>query len=334
MRLKGKESLAAAREAREAQIRGAAGGGGGRAVENNGNRGRRRQNSVESTMYDSSDSYENHVIDLRGSPSRGSGMDEGESPVRAVQSEGEGSLENGSARADSELGQRLSNGNNGRSPKYQYVYRRHATPEAEEDEYEEPVQPREHDFIPGQLVWAKFARFPWWPAQVIDPSEVQEGTGGKRNSDTDLLVRFFGTYDYGWVDPFTNLSDFDVKLTERSKIRKKALQKGVEEALKWRSSGTFPEKWELTTKSVKQKKTSNVQSNGAKPSAAKVKGKATEPEAKVKRAPRKRKPKVLFEDEGAVQRKPQRIPRRMRIMRQLGLAAPTGSPFTPEYVRT
>lgn len=21
-------------------------------------------------------------------------------------------------------------------------------------------------FMPGQLVWAKFARFPWWPAQV------------------------------------------------------------------------------------------------------------------------------------------------------------------------
>lgn len=21
-------------------------------------------------------------------------------------------------------------------------------------------------FVPGQLVWAKFARFPWWPAQV------------------------------------------------------------------------------------------------------------------------------------------------------------------------
>ncbi|BBN00637.1 hypothetical protein Mp_2g00770 [Marchantia polymorpha subsp. ruderalis] len=347
MRVKAKESLAAAREAREAQIRAAA-----RRAENGGNENgrkrRRRGNSIESTMYDSSDSYENHVIDLRGSPNRANGIDDGESPLRDAQSEGEGSLENGNARVDCDLGHYLSNGN-GRSGKHRHVIRNESP---EEEEYDEPLKPREHDFVPGQLVWAKFARFPWWPAQVMDARDAVEGTGGKPGADTDLLVRFFGTYDYGWIDPFNNLSDFDVKLTERSKIRKKALQKGVEEALIWRSSGALPEKWEQTSKSIKQKRKENTHSNGVVSSTVEVKESRTDAETKERRAPRKRKPKVLFEvcinhqtsgmgqklhllqEEGRIQRKPQRMQRRLRIMRQLGLAAPAGSPFTADFLRT
>lgn len=128
-----------------------------------------------------------------------------------------------------------------------------------------PLRPSKHSFVPGQLVWAKYARFPWWPAlvrasfnlvlvyllqslvmtkkqalrtetkdlthiyklilyqasvfwlrgwggpwfckfsvayppvkyswQVMDQRGTLEGKGGTPSSDTDLLVRFFGTYD-------------------------------------------------------------------------------------------------------------------------------------------
>lgn len=34
-----------------------------------------------------------------------------------------------------------------------------------------------------------------WMEQVTDERTVQEGTGGDQRVDTDVLVRFFGTYD-------------------------------------------------------------------------------------------------------------------------------------------
>lgn len=184
-------------------------------------------------------------------------------------------------------------------------------------------------FVHGQLVWAKFARFPWWPAEIINERAVKPGTGGSRRTNADVLVRFFGTYDYGWVDPKVGLSEFDVKLQERSKIKKKALQKGIEEALEFRRTGKLPESFTTDVmveqeepKTPKESHSNGVQENGN--------GQQSTPEdegTEQRRAARKRKPKVLYEEEERVQRKPERRLRRLRIMRQLGLAAPAGSPF-------
>jgi len=181
----------------------------------------------------------------------------------------------------------------------------------------------------GDLVWAKYARFPWWPAQIINERAVQPGKGGPRRTNADVLVRFFGTYDYGWVDPSVGLSEFDVKLQERSKIKKKALQKGVEEALEFRRTGKLPDAFTVAAmieqeepKTPNESQSNGVQENGT--------GQESTPEddgTEQRRAARKRKPKVLYEEEERVQRKPERRLRRLRIMRQLGLTAPAGSPF-------
>ncbi|XP_024382345.1 uncharacterized protein [Physcomitrium patens] len=181
-------------------------------------------------------------------------------------------------------------------------------------------------FKHGQLVWAKFARFPWWPAEIINERAFQPGTGGNRRSNTDVLVRFFGTYDYGWVDPEVGLSEFDVKMQERSRIKKKAFQKGIEEALEYRRSGKLPDSFTVSTEQEEPKTPKKPHSNGVR---ANGMGQQTPEDegTEQRRAARKRKPKVLYEEEERVQRKPERRLRRLRIMRQLGLAAPTGSPF-------
>nr|XP_024402020.1 putative oxidoreductase GLYR1 isoform X2 [Physcomitrium patens] len=181
-------------------------------------------------------------------------------------------------------------------------------------------------FVHGQLVWAKFARFPWWPAEIINEKAVIPGTGGNKRINADVLVRFFGTYDYGWVDPKVGLSEFDVKLQERSKIKKKALQKGIEEALEFRRSGKLPKSFAVDVVIEEEPKTptmphsNGVQANGTGQQTPEDEG------TEQRRAARKRKPKVLYEEE-RVPRKPERRLRRLRIMRQLGLAAPAGSPF-------
>nr|XP_024402028.1 putative oxidoreductase GLYR1 isoform X3 [Physcomitrium patens] len=150
-------------------------------------------------------------------------------------------------------------------------------------------------FVHGQLVWAKFARFPWWPAEIINEKAVIPGTGGNKRINADVLVRFFGTYDYGWVDPKVGLSEFDVKLQERSKIKKKALQKGIEEALEFRRSGKLPKSFAVDVVIEEEPKTptmphsNGVQANGTGQQTPEDEG------TEQRRAARKRKPKVLYE---------------------------------------
>lgn len=46
----------------------------------------------------------------------------------------------------------------------------------------------------GDVVWAKMARFPWWPAVIVNEAEMPEKLR-VGNSDS-LPLRFFGTKDY------------------------------------------------------------------------------------------------------------------------------------------
>ncbi|KAG0575309.1 hypothetical protein KC19_VG335400 [Ceratodon purpureus] len=306
---------------------------------------------IEAT-YDS-DSYENHVIDLRGDEEHQSARPR-ESDVRSsdfedrsfvkdeAQSQSESSFENGVeqevdgsendsgivvTQSEELVGGAVSNGATATDPQISDVG------EGVDGDTDEgtsmAVAETPPRFVHGQLVWAKFARFPWWPAEIINERAVKPGTGGSRRSNADVLVRFFGTYDYGWVDPKVGLSEFDVKLQERSKIKKKALQKGIEEALEFRKTGKLPDSFTVDVvieqeepKTPKESHSNGIQENGN--------GQQSTPEdegTEQRRAARKRKPKVLYEEEERVQRKPERRLRRLRIMRQLGLAAPAGSPF-------
>ncbi|KAH8313865.1 hypothetical protein KR067_012960, partial [Drosophila pandora] len=51
----------------------------------------------------------------------------------------------------------------------------------------------------GEIVWAKFTHFRWWPAIILPPTEIPSNILKKAHGDNDFVVRFFGTHDHGWI---------------------------------------------------------------------------------------------------------------------------------------
>ncbi|KAL7731158.1 hypothetical protein ACLKA6_014352 [Drosophila palustris] len=51
----------------------------------------------------------------------------------------------------------------------------------------------------GEIVWAKFNNFRWWPAIILPPTEIPNNIQKKPHGQSDFVVRFFGTHDHGWI---------------------------------------------------------------------------------------------------------------------------------------
>ncbi|XP_028900380.1 nuclear receptor binding SET domain protein [Zeugodacus cucurbitae] len=51
----------------------------------------------------------------------------------------------------------------------------------------------------GEMVWAKFNSFRWWPAIILPPTEIPQNIRRKAHNTNDFVVRFFGTHDHGWI---------------------------------------------------------------------------------------------------------------------------------------
>ncbi|CAD6994051.1 unnamed protein product [Ceratitis capitata] len=51
----------------------------------------------------------------------------------------------------------------------------------------------------GEMVWAKFNSFRWWPAIILPPTEIPQNIRRKAHNSNDFVVRFFGTHDHGWI---------------------------------------------------------------------------------------------------------------------------------------
>lgn len=51
----------------------------------------------------------------------------------------------------------------------------------------------------GEMVWAKFTHFRWWPAIILPPTEIPQNIAKKAHNPSDFVVRFFGTHDHGWI---------------------------------------------------------------------------------------------------------------------------------------
>lgn len=52
----------------------------------------------------------------------------------------------------------------------------------------------------GEIVWAKFGVFRWWPSQIIPPSAIPDNIEKLTQHEFDFCIKFFGANNYGWVN--------------------------------------------------------------------------------------------------------------------------------------
>jgi hypothetical protein len=82
--------------------------------------------------------------------------------------------------------------------------------------------------LPGEVVWAKVASFPWWPAQVEIPQEKHKHLRCKKN---DVFVVFFGDNQFQWL-PRDKVEPWRCpEYSERMKTKNKDAQKAINAAL-------------------------------------------------------------------------------------------------------
>ncbi|XP_045780468.1 uncharacterized protein LOC123877669 [Maniola jurtina] len=74
----------------------------------------------------------------------------------------------------------------------------------------------------GEMVWVKLGHYRWWPGMILHPSEIPQNILAVKHSQGEFVVRFFGQYDYYWVNrgrvfPFQE-GDSGRISTQRTKI--------------------------------------------------------------------------------------------------------------------
>ncbi|CAG9569536.1 unnamed protein product [Danaus chrysippus] len=52
----------------------------------------------------------------------------------------------------------------------------------------------------GEMVWVKLGHYRWWPGIILHPSEIPDNILTVKHTLGEFVVRFFGQYDYYWVN--------------------------------------------------------------------------------------------------------------------------------------
>ncbi|XP_072985325.1 uncharacterized protein [Typha latifolia] len=89
-------------------------------------------------------------------------------------------------------------------------------------------------FAAGDLVWGKIKSQPWWPGQVIDPTQASDqAVLARRKGGASVLVSFFGSDgSFAWCQPSQLKPFFSEDLGEMARqSRSKGLITAIEEAL-------------------------------------------------------------------------------------------------------
>jgi len=95
----------------------------------------------------------------------------------------------------------------------------------------------------GALVWAKLGSFPFWPAVVVDKSAVNPKLVKRTSSPTAVLVRFFGSYDWAWVQP-TRMMVYEDKTEHLAKgCKQKLFKAALKEVSDFIAHETIPSGW-------------------------------------------------------------------------------------------
>lgn len=144
----------------------------------------------------------------------------------------------------------------------------------------------------GDMIWVRLRGSSWWPAQVVDV-EISKRLKPRKRSADEVLVRLYGSYQYKYVDPVTCRSEFEKILKKNDgncrAIFESTLQKDLARLRSGSASGS------------KSKSEGEVQSDGEENNKIPV--------------------------TTANGKSPELGSRRVKVMQNLGLIAPDGSPY-------
>ncbi|KAJ8980552.1 hypothetical protein NQ317_001059 [Molorchus minor] len=85
-----------------------------------------------------------------------------------------------------------------------------------------------------EIVWVKLGKFRWWPALILFPNEIPANVMNIKHGSGEFVVKFFGTYDYYWMNRGKTFLFQEGDTGHCNSVRKKvdaAFNKAIEEAV-------------------------------------------------------------------------------------------------------
>ncbi|KAL9313795.1 hypothetical protein ACSQ67_019247 [Phaseolus vulgaris] len=198
----------------------------------------------------------------------------------------------------------------------------------------------------GDVIFIKLRGSSWWPAQVVDENSVNKSvkpSKRSKRSPRDILVRHYGSYIYSYIDPIKCRAEFKTILEHNDGSLRKILLQTLEQAascLQHFELTMFP----LLSFSLRAKDLPSTKSSRSKGSSLKPKGTLSKDAAGKKKSngqdkeqnkiKHKKQKDMSNEDKdsqshetSSLEKSPELSSRRIRVMENLGLIAPAGSPF-------
>ncbi|KAL5714266.1 hypothetical protein ACHQM5_016250 [Ranunculus cassubicifolius] len=167
------------------------------------------------------------------------------------------------------------------------------------------VKPR-GELMYGDVIWVRIRGTLWWPAQVVDGKTVSRDNKPRKKLPNDILVRLYGTYSHLYRDPEKHTSEFEKILEQNNGRYQETFRKALEQ-------------------DISQKKPVQLKRTICEPREAVLE---TPNGKKVKRDAKNKTTDHLINSPGSVT--PSKVSsemRRVKVMQNLGLVAPPGSPF-------
>ncbi|KAL8199715.1 hypothetical protein R6Q57_013283 [Mikania cordata] len=192
----------------------------------------------------------------------------------------------------------------------------------------------------GGLLWAKLHEDSWWPAQIVDETLISPAKKpSSKGSSSDVLVRLYGSYVYKYVDIPKSSVEFKSILIKNNFNYHSLLKKSLDQDLPSLRSSKSRKKKQSKSKG---KVVTDASQNGSEKSPVSSRKRkqekpiAAESNSQIQEIKIKHLKPTL--DQGdhdtdpstpnkATRRTQEPNARRVKVMQNLGLVAPSGSPY-------
>ncbi|XP_071732347.1 uncharacterized protein [Rutidosis leptorrhynchoides] len=175
------------------------------------------------------------------------------------------------------------------------------------------------EFVLGEILWVKLRESSWWPAQIVDENLVSSANKpSSKGSSSDVLVRLYGSCILKFVDAHGSHAEFKKILIENNFNYDDILKKSLEQDLPSMSSSKSRKRQQSKSKGSKDV-SDKSQTKGSSKKQKQVKPKTSDSHPQT--------PDGVHHGTEPTTLNKGLTARRMKVMQNLGLVAPSGSPF-------